>query len=246
MTGDLILILAYHFPPENAIGAARPFRFYKYLARLGYRCHVITATDVSGCPDLDAETVPDPFVVRPRQGFGWQVERAVRKLLLPGVTGMQWAIHAFRAGALVIRAEQGSSITILSTFPPLGTHLAAYWLARRHNVRWIADYRDPLADNPVDSGVSRLSKALYHRIERTFVGAADIVIANTDAARDKLIANYPARAGHVHLIWNGFDPEQRLAALPRPERPYSMVEPCRRIVWRAKYRTRSVLGQKAD
>ena len=39
----VVLIFAYHFPPEPEIGAARPGRFYKYLKRMGYDCRIITA-----------------------------------------------------------------------------------------------------------------------------------------------------------------------------------------------------------
>lgn len=223
MPGDLILIFAYHFPPENAIGAARPFRFYKYLRRLGYRCHVITAADVSQSSDLDAETVVDPFVVRPRQGLGWQIERAIRKTILPGVTGTQWAVHAFRAGVRIVREESTSRVTVFSTFPPLGSHLAAYWLARRSGVPWVADYRDPLTSNPIYDDWNEFRKATCRKVERVFLRAADAVIANTDAARDRLIANYPDRAENIHLIWNGFDPEERLSPLPKSD-------PARRVV----------------
>lgn len=214
MPDDLILMFAYHFPPENAIGAARPYRFYKYLRRLGYRVHVITAADVSGRPDLDAQTVDDPFFTRARQGVGWQIERAIRKVLLPGAIGTQWAVHASRLAARLIRKEQPTRITVFSTFPPLGAHLAGYWLRRRLGVPWVADYRDPMTANPIYDDWNDFRKAIYRKVERVFMGAADAVIANTDSARDRLVANYPERASNIHLIWNGFDPEQRLHPLP--------------------------------
>jgi len=223
MPGDLILIFAYHFPPENAIGAGRPYRFYKYLRRLGYRCHVITAADVSSRADLAAETVPDPFVTGPRHKMGWQVERAARKLLLPGVTGTQWAFHAYRAALRLIERQRSSHVTIFSTFPPLGTHLAAYWLARRTGLPWVADYRDPLADNPIYSEWNRFRSALYSKVERVFVNAADVVIANTDTACAKLKADFPARANRIKLLWNGFDPEERLQARPAADAKNCLV-----------------------
>ena len=37
-------MIAYHFPPAPEIGGMRPFRFRKYLERIGYRCHVVTAS----------------------------------------------------------------------------------------------------------------------------------------------------------------------------------------------------------
>ncbi len=220
MRQDLVLIFAYHFPPDTAVGAARPFRFYKYLSRLGYECYVITAADVGSRPDLNASYVPDPFLTRPRQGIGWQIERFIRRFFLPGVVGTQWAVHAYRAAVKFLEQHPGRRITILSTFPPLGTHLAAFLLARRSRWPWIADFRDPLADNPGSGDVNDFHRLIYRRLERLFVARATQVIANTDAAEAKLKSAYPARAGKIHLLWNGFDPERRLEPSPLPERPF--------------------------
>lgn len=218
MTEDLLLIFAYHFPPDSAIGAARPYRFCKYLGRLGYHSQTITAADVRTRPDLDAQYVADPFVTRPREGFGWQVERFVRKFLLPGVTGTQWALLAYRAALAFLKQHPGRRVTIFSTFPPLGTHLAAFLLARKTGYPWIADFRDPLADNPGSGEVNNIQRRIYRQLERIFVKRAAGVIANTDGAEARLKAIYPYCAGKVHLIWNGFDPEQRLEPLPVPQR----------------------------
>src|SRR5579883_12254 len=214
MPEDVVLLFAYHFPPENAIGALRPYRLYKYLTRLGYHCHVITAADVSRLPEIDARTVDDPFVTKARQGMGWQVERAIRRFLLPGVVGTQWAIHAYRAALEYIDKHPGARITVFSTFPPVGVHLAGYWLAKRKHLPWIADFRDPLADNPVYEHISPFTKNVYRRLEKIVVEAADVVIANTDAAQQKLKRAYPNRADRIQLIWNGFDPEDRRLPLP--------------------------------
>ncbi len=32
-----VILIAYHFPPGPEMGAVRPYRFYKYLERMGYR-----------------------------------------------------------------------------------------------------------------------------------------------------------------------------------------------------------------
>ena len=29
MSNPVVLLIVYHFPPDNEIGGARPFRFYK-------------------------------------------------------------------------------------------------------------------------------------------------------------------------------------------------------------------------
>jgi glycosyltransferase involved in cell wall biosynthesis len=215
MKEKLALIFAYHFPPENAIGGVRPYRFYKYLSRLGYRCYVISAADVSALPEVEGIGIPDPFVTKPRQGIGWQIERAIRRFLLPGVAGCRWAVQAYRAALRFLEQnQQYEQVTVFSTFPPVGAHLAAYLLSRRKRLPWIADYRDPLGGNPVFDHISSFTKSNFRKAERIFVRAADFTIANTDAVQDNLKRIYPDRADRIELIWNGFDPEERVAALP--------------------------------
>lgn len=221
-TNGIVLLLAYHFPPDNTAGAARPYRFYKYLPEAGLDCFVITAADVSSRPELNAEYVPDPLVLNVREGLGWQIERTIRKLFLPGATGLRWSIYAYRSARRFIANHPGRRITILSTFPPIGTPLAAFLVARRERLRWVSDYRDPMGDNP-GVRVGSFKQAVTRCLEKIFIRRADLSIANTDSAQDRLKGLYPKRASRVHLIWNGFDPEHRLAPAPAHGPTYRVV-----------------------
>jgi len=212
MAKHLVLIFAYHYPPENSIGGQRPLRFSKYLSRLGYTCRVFTAADQTGREDPNTEFIADPFFTHPRRSLSWQSERAVRKVFLPGALGTQWSYHASRAARRYLRTQPSTSVTIFSTFPPLGSHLAAWQLARSENLRWIADFRDPMRNallsfNPFQQTVDRW-------LEQIVVRRADAVIANTDGAIARWQEKYPSIVGKVHLIWNGFDPEDRVVPLP--------------------------------
>ncbi len=214
MTEHCVLIFAYHFPPENASGGARPCRFYKYLSRLGYQCHVFTASEQHGLNDSNIEYVPDPFVTGSRRRLGWQMERAVRKMFLPGEVGMQWSYRAARAGRAYIRAHRGASVTILSSFPPLGAHLAGWQLAYPNETRWIADFRDPLTDASASENGARFKKRLHQCLEWDAARRADAIIANTDGAMEEWVKKFPSSNEKIHLIWNGFDPDTRIAPLP--------------------------------
>ena len=212
MAKRVVLIFAYHYPPENSIGGERPFRFSKYLSRLGYTCRVFTAADQTGREDPHTEVIADPFFTHPRRSLSWQFERAVRKFFLPGALGTQWSYHASRAARRYLRTQPSTSVTIFSTFPPLGPHLAAWQLARSENLPWIADFRDPMRNallsfNPFQQTVDRW-------LEQIVVRRADAVIANTDGASARWQKMYPSITGKVHLIWNGFDPEDRVIPLP--------------------------------
>jgi hypothetical protein len=219
MREEIVVLFAYHFPPQNVIGAVRPYRLVKYLRRLGVRCYVITAANDSERPDIeDVAFISDPFITRPREGFGWQVERALRRFLLPGEVGTQWSVAAYKRAKAFIGVHENARITLLSTYPPFGSHFAGYWLARNTQLPWIADFRDPLTSNLSDLRFNSPQKAVYRRLERLFVGKAKCVIANTDAAQLNFQVRYPERAQDIELLWNGFDPEERLQALPIPQR----------------------------
>jgi glycosyltransferase involved in cell wall biosynthesis len=219
----IIVMFAYHFPPENAIGGARPFRFYKYLSRNGYRCHVITAAIQPTQPNIDVEYVADPFITQPRQGVGWQLERAIRKFLLPGVAGIRWSRLACQAARTFVRSNPNAEMTVFSTYPPLGTHLAAFQLTRKNKLAWIADFRDPLGDNPTHNFLKKFQQKLSCWLERTIIKAATVVIANTDTIAEKWRNAYPDRRESIHLIWNGFDPEDRIQPLQLPVREYTLI-----------------------
>jgi hypothetical protein len=216
MDEELVVILAYHFPPENSIGGARPFRFYKNLKKLGFQCHVITAAAQTGCDDPDVEYVPDPFESA-RHSFKWQIERVVRHFFLPGVLGTLWSYDAAQAARKRISRHKTSRITIFSTFPPQGPHFAAWQLAG-DGLPWVADYRDPFADAAVGFGLKPFHTQCYHWVEKQLLKRSTTLIANTDAARDRWQEKLLDRQVPVHLIWNGFDPENRIAPLPLPER----------------------------
>jgi glycosyltransferase involved in cell wall biosynthesis len=221
VTDRKLILFAYHFPPDTVIGGARPYRFYKYLKRLGYQVHVITASPQTGSQNEGVEYVPDPFLSA-RQGSGWQVERAVRKFLLPGVLGMRWAHAACSAAQRAL--SKGTNACILSTCPPLGTHYAAWRLARAERLPWIADFRDPFGGVSLEmGGLNAFQKRLFNWLEKKVIETADLVIANTDSMADQWIRQHPRQAAKIHLLWNGFDPESPIPALPLPDRTYKVL-----------------------
>jgi hypothetical protein len=212
---DIVLMLAYHYPPDTAIGGARPYRFAKFLKRMGYRVHVI-ANRWEGDPEPDVTYLPDPFWATPRDGFGWQLELFCRRFLIRAAFGLRWAFRAAEIGRAFIRDNSGHRITIFSTFPPVGSHLAAYLIAGTEPAPWIADFRDPLGDLRVWDGAPTLHKASVVGFERMIMRRVDVVIANASAAATHFRHAYPKK--EICTIWNGFDPADRLGTLPIPDR----------------------------
>ena len=221
MDTPLVLLIAYHFPPDVEIGGARPYRFYKYLKRLGYECHVITAArQKEGAPE-DVEYVADLQETGPRGGIAWQVERFGRKLIWGNALKPRWSLSASKAARSFLKRRSGSQVTIVSSAPPAATHLVALSLAASSNLKWIADFRDPVAPLP-GNGMS-----IHGIIARCFVRLVmertDLVIANTDAMQQAWFDRYSGLDGRTRVIWNGFDPEDVIATYPLPKREQKVL-----------------------
>jgi hypothetical protein len=196
-----VLFVAQAYPPENVIGALRPFRFAKYLPQFGYLPHIVTASAQAHGADKNIHYVPD----RTRL---W--ERALNRVMRFNES-LSWATAAASASAEIIRVHDIR--LIFSTAPPMAVHLAARRLHRQLGVRWVADFRDPMGGN--DARTTAAIHALDSHFEPRFFRDAAAIVANTAAAADLLQSRWPAHREKVHTIYNGFDREdESLRALP--------------------------------
>jgi glycosyltransferase involved in cell wall biosynthesis len=103
----------------------------------------------------------------------------------------------------------------------VATHVVAQQLKRRFNVRWIADFRDPLLGNPFRG--SKRAALYYWYKEREILKNADVVIANTPPFAEVLRARHPGWAAKIVCIPNGYDPGEVLEPAPIPVRPYRVL-----------------------
>ena len=134
--------------------------------------------------------------------------------LLPGALGTHWCYQASNAAKRYLENQPDTHVTLFSTFPPVGSHLAAWQLARSTNFPWIADFRDPMANESVGESMNLFQRWVDQWFEKLLIRRADAVIANTSEALARWQEKYPHLKGKAHLIWNGFDPEDRLSPLP--------------------------------
>ena len=189
--------------------------------RWGYNVKVITAFEPLQ-PRADIVFVPNRQRVPNRRSIPGLTEIVMRKFLFPSDEAVLWSANAIRAAAHLIRRHPRT--VVFSTFPPINSHVVAWCLKAKYDVRWIADFRDPLAGSPgraianSQTGLGAIPTAVDRVLQSAIFKTADVIIANTDAVRDRWRKQFPGYAAKLVNIWNGFDAEEMAAPARVPAR----------------------------
>lgn len=210
-----VVLLAHYFLPANTSGVQRALRFYRYLPEFGYDVHVVCAGAAGAAAGMEnVHHVPD--AAGEPGAAGARRMAALQRWFLPYDEKLPWAAHAAAAVERILEREPVAAL--ISTSPPVATHLAAWWLRRRHGIPWLADFRDPILGNP--GRPKRWARPYDRWLERRIFDAAGAVVAVSDAFTERWKRSYPRAAHKVHTLWNGFDPAEQIAAQPAPPRPH--------------------------
>jgi glycosyltransferase involved in cell wall biosynthesis len=205
-----VLMVAYHFPPlAGSSGIQRTLRFVQHLPRFGWEPAVLTVHPRAyerTSPDLASEVGDDVLVKR---AYGLDTARHLSIAgRYPGILArpdrwMTWQYDAGRAGMRLIRDWHPD--VIWSTYPIATAHLIGETLHRRSGLPWIADFRDPMAQEgyPADPRVWQHFK----RIEEAAVTNARFSVFTTPGAARVYRARYPRSADRIMVLENGFDEE---------------------------------------
>jgi glycosyltransferase involved in cell wall biosynthesis len=102
---------------------------------------------------------------------------------------------------------------IWSTYPIATAHVIASKLHRKTGIPWVADFRDPMAQDgyPADP----LTWQSYQRIEAAAVTQARFCVFTTPGAARMYQQRYPDAADRIVVLENGYD-EESFASLPPP------------------------------
>jgi len=210
-----VLMVADAFPPDPLSGALRPGRFAKFLPEFGYNPVVV-------CRGEAGRSLERSDTVRRTSSIGAsrkvrtmaKVGAVLQRYLLPYNDNLPWVAHALSEAEAVLASRPVSAV--FSTSPPVATHLAALAIKLRYGLPWIADFRDPLWGNPFRA---RWWPFPYDRgVEGLIFRHADAVIANTDATAELWRGRRAGIDRKLEVIWNGYDPDDRVKALPVGER----------------------------
>jgi len=233
-----VLIINYHFPPDPSAGGLRWGGFSKYLVRLGWDVHVLTASSqahagldagvhVHVCPR--ARTLNDVYQASAARVRGGQVPsvpeaaggrrhgiRAELGALLAFPDDSRgWGFRATRRARTLIR--QYVPDVVITSGPPHSAHLVGLWASWGIPLQRVVDLRDPWSgqsrpwrDDPVSG--ARFAKRLIPWLERLTFAGADLILANTEELAEQVRARYPKSA--VQWLRNGVDFERIAAGAP--------------------------------
>ena len=111
-----------------------------------------------------------------------------------------WKPFAVKAGSELLQEENID--TIMSSSPPITSHLIARELKDRHKIPWLAELRDLWSQNH-NYSYSPLRKMLDRRLELKTLAKADALLTVSQPWAEKLRMLH--RGKTVHMIARGFD-----------------------------------------
>jgi hypothetical protein len=222
------LLIAFHFPPLKASsGLERTLALARHLPSHGWEPLVLTASPLaySSISGERLGLIPEHTVVR--RAFALDAARHLalggrypRWFALPD-RWQTWMLGAIPAGLAMIHRYRPQ--LIWSSYPISSAHWIGYALHRLSGIPWVADFRDPMAELNLRTGVLTPAWPALRRarlaIEERAARHASALSFCTAGARRICADRYPeVDASRWSVIPNGFDESAFEAAEQSPGR----------------------------
>ena len=157
---------------------------------------------------------------RPRNGRRGLFRRHLLGLLQTPDQFVGWYLPAVIAAERLIEREPIA--VILSSGPPMTSHLVGCHLRKKHGIPWVADFRDGWGTSHVLE--ARWEREVNARMEASCLRRADLVICNTEALRKSFVERYPLlQPEKFATLTNGFDNLCAPPVLPEAPKRYNRL-----------------------
>jgi glycosyltransferase involved in cell wall biosynthesis len=204
-----ILMIAFHFPPlAGSSGIQRTLRFARHLPQFGWEPLILTADPraYDRISDDQVDDVPAGSIVE--RAFALD---SARHLAVSGRypafiarpdRWVTWWFGAIPRGLAMIRKYRPQ--VIWSTYPIATAHRIGRTLSRLSGVPWVADFRDPMAQEGYPSDPKTWQS--FKRIEQDALHTAAASVFVTPGAARLYRSRYPDVPDTcIAVIENGYD-----------------------------------------
>lgn len=223
--GKTLLMIAFEFPPSNGASVPRIESFYRYLKQWGWKVVVLTASSKAyqridnsyqdGKDDLVYRAMA--LDVHKQLSFKGKYFSLMER---PDRWGLTWIPSSLILGTRLLKKYKPDAIWSSSPIP--SAHHIAGKLAKKANIPWVADYRDPFhymhgSDGPeLDKVQSEIDRYTLLNADRIFFATKQVKAMYIDRYSNVI-------SGKSDVIENGFDESnfKKLAELPAMESPFS-------------------------
>jgi glycosyltransferase involved in cell wall biosynthesis len=216
-----ILLVAYYYSPLEGSGVVRAANIVKYLNNFGHSVSVLTCSYHGDRLDnSELIRIHDPSFNRQRTGFRstvWLFRRLwceVRNQI-----GIYASIYEAWEKRILNHADEIVKLTrpeaILATYPPVETLEIGLHLAQKFNLPLIADFRDGLLFEAIESKSLRryaCVRKAYAAIERQVASQAAALTTVSEPLSRYFRKTYDKSC--VATAPNGFDPDETQLELP--------------------------------
>lgn len=215
-----ILMVAYHFPPmAGSSGIQRTLRFAQYLPEFGWQALVATvhprayeSTSIDLLDEIPPGTVVHRSFALDTARHLSVVGRYFDRMAQPD-RWISWKYAGIRDGLSLIRDYQPQ--VIWSTYPIATAHVIGAELARRSGLPWVADFRDPMAQD--DYPANPRTWQAFKSIEERVFHQAKLCTFTTRSAAEHYRRCYPVSTARIEVLENGYDEPAFASAVRDPE-----------------------------
>ena len=224
-----VLVIAYYFPPRLTVASLRPLGLARYLPEFGWEAVILTAA-LPGKPDPHFEVIEtqyhdslgfgkrllkldsqSPLIAQVKNKLKIKSEKSPLDFILATIGGIiaypdpqkGWRRFAVEAGKDILRQQNIKAM--ISTSPPVTSHIIAKRLKDEFKIPWVADFRDLWTQNYYYP-YSPLRRMIERKLELKTLSAADVLVTISQPAADDLRSLHKQKP--VHSIPNGFDPAE--------------------------------------
>jgi glycosyltransferase involved in cell wall biosynthesis len=224
-----VLIIAYYFPPRPAVASLRPLGLARYLPEFGWEAVILTAA-LPGKPDSHFKVIEtqyhdslgfgkrvlkldsqSPLIAQVKNKLRVKSEKSPLDFILATVGGIiaypdpqkGWQRFAVEAGKDILRQQDIRAM--ISSSPPVTSHIIAKRLKDEFKIPWVADFHD-LWTQHYYYLYGPLRKVIERRLELNTLSMADALVTVSQPAAAELAKLHKQKP--VHSIPYGFDPAE--------------------------------------